>query len=326
MPGTIEDDDPGESPGWITASRSFGFSFRRPKLDVEAFIDRLRFMGVDPALVEEVERRLKANARRGMRWVEARLSELEPAREPPACDCGEPLVDVAWRGRATVRCAVCGSRWGVEVIDEETESLWNISGPAKEWCDAHPPEEYDRYGDFGPEDVVRDGLPALLREIAPGTYSPLATWQDDRDAAVLYVHRRMPGDFDMPGDEYEEETEHLVRDEHGEWMSSGSGGSNWVNVLDPPLDLLEKYVLLGTGTTGSGDDDGMIYFTGGLCSSVVAAVEAADAGGTQSYPIESDRPFFVVGIRNSGRVRILDADGVVVRGRTGEPLEFDVGD
>jgi hypothetical protein len=283
-------------------------------------------MGLDAALVAEAEQRLRANASRGMRWVEARLIELEPPRKPPECDCGEPLVDADWRGRATVRCNVCGSRWGVEVIDAETESLWAINRPTDEWRAAHPEQEYDPYGEFAPEDVIRDGLPPLVREIECGTYFPLATWQDDRDAAVLYVHRRMPGDFDLPGDEYEDETEHLVRDDRGEWTSTGSGGSNWVNVLDPPLDLLDKYVLLGTGTAGSGDDDGMIYFTGGLCSSAVAAIEATDAGGTRRYPIDADRPFFVVGIRDTGRVRAIDADGVVLRGPSGDPLDFTVGD
>lgn len=204
--------------------------------------------------------------------------------------------------------------------------MWTISGPTDEWRASHPEPEYDPYGEFSPEEVLVRGLPPLRHEIEPGTCFPVATGQDDRDAAVLYVHRRLRGNFDVPGDEYEDETEHLMRDEHGEWTSTGSGGSNWVNVFDPPLDLLEKHVVLGTGQTGTGRDDGMIYFTGGLCSSAVAAIEATDERGTQLYPIDRDRPFFVVGIRKSGRVRIMDADGVVLRGRNGEPLDFAVGD
>ena len=76
-----------------------------------------------------------------MSWLQERLEALGPPRRPPTCDCGEPLVDIAWRGRATVRCSVCGSRWGVEVIDEGTESFWAISGPTAEWLMAHPVED-----------------------------------------------------------------------------------------------------------------------------------------------------------------------------------------
>ncbi len=93
-----------------------------------------------------------------------------------------------------------------------------------------------------------------------------------------------------------------------------------------PLDLLEKYVVLGTGVTGSGDGEEAIYFTGGLCSSAVAAVETIDSGGTRTYAIDPGRPFFVVGIHGPGQVRLLDANGQVLPDRTGEPLAFNIGD
>jgi len=152
------------------------------------------------------------------------------------------------------------------------------------------------------------------------------TPQDDRDAAVLYVHRRHTGECDLPGAEYEDETEHLVREDEGGWVSMGSGGGSWVNVFDPPADLLDKYVVLETGISGRGDGDGAIYFTGGLCSDAVAAVQTDDVEGTRTYPIDRERPFFVVGVRRSGRARILDRQGRVVRGVRGELLEFLVGD
>ena len=97
--------------------------------DIESFVDRLRFMGVDQRVVDEAHRRLRADPRRGSRWVAERLRELEPPRRAPTCDCGEVLVGTEWRGRATVRCSECGARWGIEVIDGETESLWSIGTP-----------------------------------------------------------------------------------------------------------------------------------------------------------------------------------------------------
>jgi hypothetical protein len=65
----------------------------------------------------------------------------------------------------------------------------------------------------------------------------------------------------FPGDEYENEIEHLIR-EDGAGLSTGSGGRGWVNVLDPPQDLLEKYIVLGTGISGYGDEDDSMFFTG----------------------------------------------------------------
>ncbi len=159
-----------------------------------------------------------------------------------------------------------------------------VSGPTAEWLDAHPVEENDPYGEFQPEDVLREGLPPLPpEEIAPGTYFPVAMWEGGTDAAVLYVHRMLPGEFDLPGEQYEDETQHMVRDDDGHWVSAGSGRGNWVNVFEPPSDLLHKYVVLGTGISGSGDGDSAIYFTGGLCSAVVASVETVDLARARTY-------------------------------------------
>ena len=322
MPGVIENDDPGD--GGIHRAEVV-VSFAREDvapLDVEVFVDRLRFMGLGPEIVDEAERRLRADQADGMRWLEVLLKELEPPRPPLACTCGEALIDGAWRGWATIRCRVCGTTWGVEVVDEETDSQWPISGADPEWRQAHPVVEYHPYGDYEPDDVLRVGLPPLPRDgIEPGTYFPVATWKGDRDAAVLYVHRRLPEETHGLGDEYEDETEHLVPDEDGGWTSTGSGGGTWLNVFDPPADLLDKYVVFWTGISGSGDGDEAVSFTGGLCSASVAAVETIEDGGTTAYPIDRERPFFVVGIRGRGRVRVLDQHGNVVRGPRGEPLE-----
>ena len=229
-------------------------------------------MGLDRQLVDEAEERLRSDVGAGMEWLGQQLQRLEPPRTPPTCDCGEPLVRLEWRGRATVRCSVCGSRWGVEVVGEQRESRWNIGGPDDGWRAAHP---------------VR---------------------------------------YDDPYDEYESEIEHLVLDDAGEWTTSGGGGGNWVNVCEPPVDLLEKYVVLGTGTTGSDDGDEAVSFTGGLCSRRVAAVETVDSRGSRTYPIDPDRPFFLVGVQGPGEVRILDEQGASVCNHRGQPLSFRLND
>lgn len=328
MTGIVEDEDPGGSGFQIHASVTVADSGGDvPTLDVESFVDRLRFMGLDRDLVDEADRRLRTDPGLGMRWVEQRLKEREPPRKPPTCSCGEVLVDVSWRGRATIRCSVCGSRWGVDVVDEETESLWALSGPVADWLEAHPTEERFRYDEFQPEDVLREGMPPIPASgIDPGTFFPVATWQGDRDAAVLYVHRLERNEFELPGDEYEDETEHLILGEDGQWTSTGSGGGNWVNVFDPPADLLEKYVVLGTGTSGTGEGDDAVWFTGGLCSSMVGAVEVIDKYGSHTVPVSRERPFFVVGVHGPGQVRILDEHGRVLNGHTGVPLQFRLND
>jgi hypothetical protein len=329
VPGVIEDEDPGEGAGGIHlfSTVSFGSTDDLPGFDVGEFADRLRFMGLDREFVDEAERRLHEDKRQGMVWLEQRLEEMEPPRKPPTCDCGEALVEANWRGRATVRCSVCGSRWGLEVAEEESESMWAISGPTEEWLAAHPVEEEDLY-EFEPEDVLRDGLPPLPTEaIEPGSYFPVASWQAAGHGAVLYAHRQLPDEYDLPGDEFEDETEHLVLGADGEWTSTGSGGGNWVNVFDPPTDLLEKYVVLTTGITGTSTADGeSVSFTGGLCSSAVAAVETVDRRGTNRYEVDPARPFFVVGVFGRGRVRVLGRDGRVLTGPKGRELDFELGE
>ncbi len=143
---------------------------------------------------------------------------------------------------------------------------------------------------------------------------------------MLYIHRLEPAEFDLPGEEYEDETEHLVLDEDGEWRSTGSGGGNWVDVFDPPVELLDSYVVLGTGISGTGDGGETVSCTGGLCSPAVAAVQTVDRHRTRTYRVDQERPFFVVGVRGPGQVRILDQHGHVLHGRTGAPLEFALND
>jgi hypothetical protein len=153
----------------------------------------------------------------------------------------------------------------------------------------------------------------------------VAFWKRDQLAGVLYVHRREPGEFHLPGEEYENETEHMFLDDAGEWQSRGSGGSGWVNVFDPPRDLLDKYLVFGTGTSGYGDGDDAVNYTGGICSRSVAAVETTDPHGTRREGIDHDRPFFLTGVHGTGRVRILGHDGEALRSWTGEELTLVVG-
>jgi hypothetical protein len=55
-----------------------------PRFDVETFVDRPRFMGLDRGLVDEADRRLRADPRSGMNWLLERLKELGPRRRLPA--------------------------------------------------------------------------------------------------------------------------------------------------------------------------------------------------------------------------------------------------
>jgi hypothetical protein len=253
------------------------------------------------------------------------MEELSPPDPPPTCDCGEVLIGLDWRGAAVMRCSECGARWHIEISSGDTWSQSAIDGPTDEWLAEHPVESHDPYGDLAPESVIEDGLPALVGTIEPGTCFPVASWTGARHAAVLYLCRHETGKFDFPGDEYENEIEHLVREDDS-WVSTGSGGSGWVNALDPPHDLLHKYVVLGTGTTGFGDEDEAMFFTGGLCSAAVAAVETTDLDGVRRTEVDRARPFFLTAVRGRGRVRILDRDGDALRSWTGDPLEWDVGD
>ncbi len=326
MPGIIEDDYPGEPQGGFQSFVAYSTEPPAPptQIDLELQADRLRFMGLDDALVAEFLRRAGTDHADAHRWLAARMEELAPPAPPPTCDCGEALVGLDWRGAAIMRCSQCGARWRVEINSADTWSQSAVDGPSEDWLAAHPAEFHDPCGDLGPEQVIEGGLPAIVEFIEPGRCFPVASWTDARFAAVLYLCRHEPGGFDFPGDEYENEIEHLVREGDG-WLSTGSGGSGWVNALDPPRELLDKYVVLGTGTSGFGDEDEAMFFTGGLCSAVVAAVETRDLDGVRRIEVDRARPFFLTGVRGRGQVRILGADGAVLRSWTGELLEWDIG-
>ena len=51
---------------------------------------------------------------------------LAPFSEAVVCACGALLLDPSWRGRATVRCSRCGSKWGVEVTGTDG-STWALT-------------------------------------------------------------------------------------------------------------------------------------------------------------------------------------------------------
>jgi hypothetical protein len=57
-----------------------------PALDVELLVDRLRFTGLDPDLVNEAERRLRTDQDAGVRRVEEQLRALGRPRRTPSCD------------------------------------------------------------------------------------------------------------------------------------------------------------------------------------------------------------------------------------------------
>jgi hypothetical protein len=327
VPGIIEDTDPGEPSGRFQSFVTYSTQPPAPpsQVDLELQADRLRFMGLDEGLVAEFLRRAAADHADAHRWLGDQIEAMAPPEPPPTCDCGEVLVGLDWRGAAIMRCSKCAARWRVEISIGDTWSQSAIDGPSAEWLAAHPVEYDDPYGDLAPEQVIEDGLPPLVEMIEPGRCFPVASWTGPRYAAVLYVCRHQPGEYDFPGDEYENEIEHLIRADDG-WLSTGSGGGGWVNALDPPRDLLDKYVALGTGTSGFSDDHDAIFFTGGLCSTAVASVETSDLDGVRRIELDAARPFFLTGIRGQGRIRILGRDGEVLRSWTGDALEWDVGD
>ena len=82
--------------------------------------------------------------------------------------------------------------------------------------------------------------------------------------------------------------------------------------------------MLGTGIRAAVTENRAVYFIGGLCSEVVTAVETVDLTGRRTDRIDRERPIFLVGIRGSGRVRIVDREGHVVEDARGERLEFAV--
>jgi hypothetical protein len=120
----IEDGDPGE-PGLRVSSVSFEVAPTAEQ--VEYMLRRLALLSDVPAeLLDRARERWARNRdpKSFLPWLNETLSALE-APETVACDCGEELVDVArWRGRAVVRCEVCGTRWGVEVESPERYAYW----------------------------------------------------------------------------------------------------------------------------------------------------------------------------------------------------------
>ena len=238
-----------------------------------------------------------------------------------SCDCGEQLVDDDWSGRAMIRCSQCGTRWGLEADLGEGRQWW-VSGPTAEWLAAHALRVEDPYGNYPPEIVVEQGLPAPVDGIEPGMCFPLAVWRSGSWAAVLYLYRNEATEFDLPGDEYGCETEHLRFDlDHG-WMSTGGGGGDWVNAFSPPQSLLDKYVVLGTGITETSDDDEDLRLAGGLCSGAVAALELVEDGDVSRFPIDQLRRTFLVGTTaGSAHLRFLDRDGRLLHDRRGNVLE-----
>jgi hypothetical protein len=328
VPGVIESSDfPEDGPRRVSSLRfrvleESEIPAPSPE-DVEDYADRLRFMGIDEARVRDFEERAQSDFVEARRWIHAFIETLP---HPPewTCDCGEPLVDDEWRGHATIRCSECGARWGLEVVGAGGRQ-WNIDGPSEEWLAAHPDEPDDSGDDHEPDAVIVSGLPPLIEGIGPGMSFPLATYDGGPWGAVLYVTRALPGDFDLPGDEYMYEIEHLVRDPEGSWTTTGSGGGGWVNPFAPPQLLLAKYVVLGTGVSSTSDGETTVTVTGGLCSAAVKEIEVEEGNDRERVVVDPSHPFFLVGSCSPrARVRILGHDGTVVEGHRGRLLEFDL--
>ena len=77
MPGVIEDGDPGEGAARLNSIVVSSGEHSAAPLDIELLVDRPRFMGLDEGLVENAERRLRADAPSGMAWLADRLRALE---------------------------------------------------------------------------------------------------------------------------------------------------------------------------------------------------------------------------------------------------------
>jgi hypothetical protein len=130
-------------------------------------------------------------------------------------------------------------------------------------------------------------------------------------------------EFDLPGDEYGEEIEHLRFDPSEGWSTAGSSGGDWVNPFSPPQALLEKYVVLGTGVAGVGDGEEYVTLMGGLCSRVVTAIELEQDGQRSRISIDPLRRTFLVGTQAStARVRFLDQQGGLLHDHRGQVLEY----
>lgn len=329
MSGVVESNElPEGGDGGFSSFTVISASSPRPTPsadEVAEMADRLRFMGLSEDTAIEYERRLTEDFGAAIRWLQDLLQAL-PRRRRWVCDCGATLLDDEWHGQATVRCGTCGARWGIEARSGGTGRQWSVDGPSDEWLAAHPPEVEDPYGEHDPVSVITNGLPPLVDGIPPGTGYPIATWVHGSIAAVLYAYRQLPGEFDLPGDEYGNEIEHLTLDPDEGWMNNGSGGGNWINPFAPPTALLDKYVVLGTGVSGTSDGETDLHVTGGYCSSAVAAVELEEEGERTLVPVDPTRRAFVVGTTaRQARLRFLGADGRPLADRGGASLEWTLG-
>jgi hypothetical protein len=330
VPGIIEANPltPGSRSGYIAMTLATGWGFSRPgarSFDVEAFVESLRFAGLDDAFVEQAARRLAADATEGHAWVSAAIRRMQAPLL--TCRCGERLLGDAWRGEAQVRCSECGARWHFFSTDDGIER-----GPAGGPEGSRPPpepgsRESDPFEEYPAAQVLEEGLPPLPAAIPPGRAFPLARWQRRGSGVVLYLRRLSLGDAGWPLGQYECELVRLRREE-GRWAFWGSGGGSWVNALAPPADLLAKYVVIGT-TAGvsfadseSGDEE--LHCWGGLCSPEVDGIEVTDSSGTNRYPIDRQRATFVIGAGSDAEVRVLGPGGQLLSGPDGRRLLFPI--
>ena len=109
-------------------------------------LDRLPHLPDTPEILraQAAQRAEQLSPREFFTWLAdtvRKAQQSEPA-EPLWCDCGAGLLDPsAWAGRAAVHCDRCGARWGVEVTDAETWSMWSLDGPSESDVDRHSSSE-----------------------------------------------------------------------------------------------------------------------------------------------------------------------------------------
>jgi hypothetical protein len=327
MPGIIEDGAEPEGPGIAAVQAHLAVWWPQGGEDVvdpEELGDRLRFMGVAEEVVLEFEERCTSGLRPALRWLESIIDALEEP-SPWACDCGEPLVDGGWTGRAIIRCSVCGARWAFDVPSPQQGSQASITGPNEEWL-ARREAEALAHDAYPPEIVLVDGLPPMPENIEPGQSYPIAAWSDGHNGAVLYAHRRAAGAFAHPGEEYEEEIEHLELNPVDGWVGVSSSGGDWPNPFDPPRQLLDKYKAFVTGVSGSSGVNGDIWFVGGLCADAVSKVEIHAAEENETIDVDPDRRTFLIGSTDpEARVRFLDQSGAPITDHRGRVVEVTLG-
>jgi hypothetical protein len=331
MAGVIEDENPeGGRISYLAvvanAPRSEPNSIASSRFDVPALLDQLAYMELPQTLIHEAAARLRVDPVEGKEWLTQRLKELETPDQGPTCaHCGSVLLDVAWRGVATVRCDQCGGRWGLEVTDDSV-GQWAINGPSAEWLEAHPLEDEDnRYPEYPPEVILEAGMPPLPEGIDVGTSFPVASWQDGRWGAVLYVLRHDPVRHDWSGRHYEAAIEVLER-RTGSWILIDSDRDDWINPFSPPPDLLRKWGVLFAGRWTNRDVEPELSLVGGICRSDVCFVEVVDAKSTTRYSVAPGPRMFVVGGYGPNVVvRLLDASGAVALASDERTLQFPVG-